>query len=586
MTIETRGTDVVDGDRTHGMSGPLDSGAESPPRHWVVRLAPFVVFLALALTLTYPFVVSPTSTVTAPIGYDLTGSIAKFHAIVAEGTTPFTSDRLETMAWPNGYPASPSLDLASFLSSSILWLGTLAIGSIAAHGLFVVLGYFLTGWITFLFVRRVTGSVGAGLVAGLALGSFSHIRLLARAAPIYMHLWLYVLPLWRFTELVLRPSRRNALLAGASTIPAIFWTPYFTEHILVAAGACGVVSAVLLWRWHGKAHLRRTAGWAALPVVVATATYLAIGFIGEFADVPERDPRDLYVQSAHPLMYVLPGAFSTWGDWGEDLLVRVAPRGMGTNLYLGIPVLLLAGLGLYGLVTNRRRGRPSIEADRARPVVAAGLLAIAVTLAAVAFSGPPTTRLFGLTVPTPAELTTSLVPALRAGQRFVMLAMVGVAVLAGIGCVRLLRPGQAKRNALLLCALGALILVDFGVSVPGGRVDRVPTSSALAALQGEANGPTIHYDPGSLVAGAILRACIFQRQHQKTLINSCNTSYYQPLLLELDDKSSCNGLHRLRSLGVRYVIVDQPLTIFPGCARNKYLRPIASDRHFSVFGVR
>jgi hypothetical protein len=586
VTTESRGIEDVGGDGTRGVSGPFGRVASSWLGGWVVRLAPFVVFLGLAIALTYPFVVSPTSTVTAPIGYDLTGSIAKFHAVVAEGTTPFTADRLETMAWPNSYPTSPSLDQASFLSSGVLWLGTLAIGSIPAHGVFVVLGYFLTGWITYLFVRRLTGSVGAGLIAGLALGSFSHIRLLARAAPIYMHLWLYVLPVWRFTELVMRPSRRNALLAGASTIPAMFWTPYFTEHILVAAGACGVVSAVLLWRWNRTGGLLRTIGWTALPVVAAAAIYVSIGFLGEFADVPERDPRDLYVQSAHPLMYVLPGAFSIWGDWGQDLLVRTAPRGMGTNLYLGLPVLLLAGLGVHGLLVDSRRWRRSTRQEPSKRILVAGLLGVAVTSAAVAFSGPPTTRLLGLTLPTPAEFTTTLVPALRAGQRFVMLAMVGVAVLAGIGTARLLRPGQAGRNALLVCGIGAFILVDFSVSAPGGRVDHVPTSSALAALRGEPNGPTVHFGPGTLLAGATLRPCVFQPQHRKTLINSCNTSYFQPLLWELDDNQRCTGLERLYPLGVRYLVVDQELEIFPGCDRDRYLKPVSSDSDFEVLRVR
>lgn len=571
-------------ERTSRVSGPFGKIAASPLWPWIVRLTPFAIFAGLAIALTYPFIVSPNSTVTAPVGFDVTGSIAKYHAIVAEGTTPFSGGRLQTMAWPVGYPTTPTLDTASAFSSGSIWVGTLLFGAIPAHGLLVLLGYVLTASTTFLFVRRITGSAGAGFVSGIALGFFSHMQLLARAAPTYMHLWLYVLPIWGFTELVLRPTRRRALLAGGSLIPALFWTPYFTEHVLIAAGACVAVAVLLLYHQRRTTSVARIAMWAVTPILASTVLYVLIGLTGGSEDIPDRDPRDSYIQSAHPLMYLLPGYFSSWGGSLADLTASLVPRAAGTNLYLGMSTLVLAGLGVTGLLWDaRRRNHDGAGSGTQRPLVAAALLAGAVAFAAVAFSGPPTISILGASVPTPAKLPATFVPALRAGQRFVMLAMPGIAVLAGIGVARMLRNHGIARRALIAGAVSTVVFLDFSVSTQ--RVGNVPGSVALEALHTEPPGPTVHYMEGTFLAGATLRPCVFQSQHGKTLVNSCSTSFFHPILREIDDYRSCAVLRSLEPRGIRYVIVDFGLTVFAECPDGNQLIPIESDEHFSVYRV-
>ena len=193
-----------------------------------------VLYFVASATLLWPFVAHPRSTVTAPLGFDVTGSIAHFNAMAAEGISPFAGERLMTIGYPDGVPKRPAIHTASALSSGALWLGSVYLGAIPAHGLEALLGLFLTATVTFLFVRSVTGSTGAGFVSGVAYGFFPHMLGMARAAPTYTHMWLYVLPLWALTAVVLRPTRRRALLAGASVIPAMWWTPYYAEHVVGA----------------------------------------------------------------------------------------------------------------------------------------------------------------------------------------------------------------------------------------------------------------------------------------------------------------------------------------------------------------
>lgn len=546
--------------------------------------AALAVLLGLAVQATWPFARHPTSTVIAPLGFDTSSGIAKFAAIAREGTTPFTDGVLHSIAVPDGVPLSPGVDAASALSSAALWIGAGSVGSIAAFGLMALLGLFLSGAVMFAFVRWLTGSAGAGLVAGIAAGFFPHLRLMAIAAPTYTHIWLYVLPIWAFTALLVAPTARRAALAGASALPALFWTPYYTAHVLVEMLACGVVAGVVLVRRIGPGATVRIAGWVAGPLAAGLVVYLAVGVLTSFRDVPGRDPGDFYVQSAHPLMYAVPGYASRyWGHGPYDRLVEAVPRAVSTNLYLGVSVLALAVIG--GFTVGRRRHGASGDGcgDRMQN---ARLLAGAVALTALAWSLPPTIGVAGLDVPMPSRLTTELVPAIRAGQRFVMLVMAALSVLAGVGAAWLLRRTPPPARLVVVAGLAALVGADLAVA-PFEPAARVPDSPALAALREAPAAPAIHYqsaDPANLVAGAVARPCVLQPQHGKPLVNGCNLTLAPAVinrLYALGDPSSCVVMRRLAALGVRYVILDHGVPA-PRCGDRPSLPLLAADAGFRV----
>jgi hypothetical protein len=559
---------------------------------------PILIYAALVTGLTWPFLAHPTMTLTAPIGFDVNGSIAKYHALAVEHAVPFTRGVFETIGYPGGVPKTPALDIASALSTTPLWLGSLTIGAVATHGLQSVLGLFLTATVTFLFVRRITGSTCAAFVAGLAYGFFPHITLLARAAPGYTHMWLYVLPIWALTELVVTPTRRRALFAGLSPLPAMYWTPYFTAHILVLTVACGL-AAVLLMAWRRQAAIARLAGWFALPVVAGAAVYALIGVVSGGGQVPARDALDAYNQSSHPIMYVIPGFFSTYGDfslwqetgWGKPLnefLVARVPRAYGTDLYLGWSVLLLAAVGL--IWTIRRLRRPAASACRAveERTMIGGVLAFTAAFAAFACSGPPTVSVerLGITFPTPSYLIVHAVPALRAGQRFVMPMMAGVAILAGIGLAALILRRHVAIQLAVTAVVASIVAVDLWARAPESVV-QIPHSTALATLREQPDGPAIHYLPEGLLTGRITAPCLWQIQHGKTLVNPCSTTFFPAMLFQLNDYKDCANLVRLREIGVRYVVSDGTAPMFPGCpGRARELDLLAQDEFFRVERLR
>ncbi len=518
-----------------------------PPKASRWLLCPLVYFV-FAVAVTWPWAVKPSTTLIGPLGGDVSSSIAKFGSIARSEVVPFFSGRITSVGFPDGVPTTPGLDAVSLFSSLYLWLGSAVLGPVAAHGLLAVLGFFLTATVTFLFVRKVTGSTGAGFVAGLAYGFSPHLYAVAWAATTYAHMWLFVLPLWAFWNLALAPGRRAALLAGASLVPAMFWTPYYALHVSAVGAACIVVVDALAPRIGLE---RRLLLLAAGPWAVAAGLALAIGAATSFSDAPDRPLADFYEQAAHPLMFLWPGYSSIWGEGVSGALADLVPRARYTNLYVGLSVLWLAGIGavaaLGGWVSRRRRDRPSPEAI-------AALLALATVLVCVICSLPP--WMLGETVPTPSRLIYELTPGLRAGQRFVMPLMAGTSVLAGLGVAFVLRGLSRAAVVPVTLAIALVVGVDLYTRPPGMNRQTPARTAAIEALADAPNGPVIHITREGWLAGQAQRACLVQEMHEQPLVNICKFATTPAKLQSLGQLPICETVATLRAMGLRYVLVE------------------------------
>ena len=510
-------------------------------------------FLVAALAVTWPWALHPTSTLIGPVGGDVSSSVAKWNAIAEAGVIPFAKETISTIGWPVGMPTQPGLDSVSFLSTMWFWLGALTIGAVASHSLLGVVGFTLTALVTFLCVRRVTGSAWAGVVAGVAYGFFPHMYGVAYAATTYTWMWLLILPIWAFWELARDPSARRALTAGLAMLPAAFWTPYFAIHAGVISVACLGVLLVVAPR---VGLARRLLALTALPWAAGAVAYVAIGFATSFADVPTRDAGDAYQQAAQPLMFVMPGAGSIWPDSLTRELVHIVPRARDANLYVGISVLVLAAIAIVAAL-RRWRARRS-EDRRLEPTEVAILLAIAVVVASALCSLPP--KVAGGHIPMPSLLIHETVPALRAGQRFVMPLMAGLAVLAGIGADVLLRRLSGRRATALAVVLVAAVGVDLSARFPGMNGRLPEAGPAIEALARAPDAPAIHLTVAGAFAGIPQRGCILQETHHKPLFNNCGWGTIPEASWELGVRlSMCDMLEELRRRGLRYVIVDLPI---------------------------
>lgn len=543
-----------------------------------------VVYIAIALAVTFPFILDPGHTLTAPLHADVASSVSKFQTIVREQQNPFFTVHFASIGWPDGVTIDPTIDRIAWLNTSYLWVSTILLGAILTHSLLFLLGMVVTALVTCLFVRRITGSLAAGFIAGLAFGFWPHMYLIGWAAPTYSWMWMLMLPIWGYYNLALTSSIRNGVIAGVTPLPAMFWTPYFALHVSLVAFACGLVvvaRAVILRDLSGR-RLRELAPAALIPAG-GLAAYVLIGSLGHFGGVPTRSVADAYQESASWLMFVIPG-WSSWGNGPDELLVRLVPRAKYANLYVGYAVMALSlvALGTAARALWLRRA----AALRSAFVLATAMAAMVVVVCFL-FSLPPRLTFFGHSIPMPDDLVIHVQPAFRAGQRLVMPLMGGMAVLAGLGVGALLKRVPPKAVPAFTLVLASLVWVDL-FAHPPEAVNRVPLSPALAVLRTQPAGAVFQYIPSPLAPGRFppVRACLLQPQYDKPLANTCELAQqskdYDRWLAQPD----CKSLAEIKQFGVRYVIVDDSMAALLQCFQGDLAaqsRRIANDGRLSVY---
>lgn len=536
----------------------------------------------MAATVTFPFIIHPSNTLTAPLWGDIASSVSRSEAIKGGHANPFSATKLPWISYPDGPKNNVGVTRVSAFSELYLWITTKVTNAITSHSLLAMLGYILTAFVTFLFVRQVTKSAPAAFIAGYIYGFWPHMYLLARADMTYTHMWLYILPIWAFWFLSTRGyTRKRVALATASIIPAFFWTPYYTFHILIVGGCGLIVAFYFLYRQNGPKTAFSVSAIVSITWLALLGMYRLIGLSSAASDVPIRTIAEIYDQSAHPLMYVLPGMFS-WGAHGNALLLYLVPRATSVNIYIGITVLMLALIGIASLYA-RRNEQNSISLNEQ---MVAALIAGLVVLACFLFSLPPTVRLGSLSLPTPNLLVANVVPALRAGQRFVMPLMGGLAVLAGIGAYQLLRRFQPRPQILLAIVMIIILWADLHVTLPRGSISTIRKYPSLSALGAQPLAPTAQFHQGSLLNDPNQLPCLIQPQHNKPLINDCGLGRSRDLgqILKLP---LCEEITALRAIGTRYLILDPSNQTVIDCLGSQHIieQIISDDGTYKVISL-
>jgi hypothetical protein len=543
------------------------------------------VFFIYACLMTWPFIIKPSTTLTAPLAGDVSSSVTKFDSIKQESKNPLVDWHLETIAAPEGITTNTSVDRISFFSTIFLWSVTTISSSVIAHGLFTLSGYFLTASVTYLFLRKVFKNKIIGAVGGGIYASFPLFISLARAAPIYIHMWLYVLPLWAFYNLWQRFTILRLVLAILSIVPALFWTPYFAFHILLIAGSVLLIYLGSIYLKSGWKKTLKLLAIVSVSWIMFVGVYYLVGMSSSQGGAPERTIQEIYDQSLHPLMLVLPGAFSWWGQGGYELLFKIIPRAYDTNLYLGISTLLLAGFGLFSIVYKKIRNKltPSI--------VLVGLFAATLLIVALLFSLAPTISIFGLNIPTPNAIIAHVMPALRAGQRLVMPIMLGVIVLAMIGLYVILVDIKRPRVKWIIATMIAIVLFLDLSSKPPLLTAQLPHSDIASALSSMPDGPAVQYVNGSITGDPGQIPCQLRLIHQKTIVNFCGLEINYP-------KGELQPLHKLallpfneqllryKVMGVKYIIAEKKdYKTVDTIANSKGISRLLADNRFILYEI-
>lgn len=512
-----------------------------------------LLFFIVTCLLTWPFILHPLTTQVGSNYGDIFASIVKFDAIKADGNNPFVDGRINSIAYPDGIRSNVGVDRVSFFSTLFLWVMTLLFNSTFAHNMYVFLGYFISSVVMFLFVRKYTKSTALGIFSGLAFITFPLFISLARAAPVYMWSWLYILPIWATIELTKLYSNKKLVLVGLSIIPGVFWTPYFMLHMFLIILACGLVYGAIYTKNHHVLPYKQILVVGGIVSLIA-CLYIVIGHSSAGSTViPNRPISDAYDQSLNPFMLLTPTPYSVFTAPVYNSLIKpLRPRGIDTMLFAGYTIISLAIIGIYAVFRSKYLTR-----DMRR----IGVLSLSISIIALAFSLAPTIHLFGLRIPTPNYFVVHAVPALRAGQRLVVPIMLGLIILAALGIYWLSkRIGKYVRYPILLGCVFTLVGIEY-VTVFSQMTTPVYTSTSMQRLSTAPKGIVAEYFNDSIIGYPGQLACKNYMIYHMTTVNPCSLDIYTlpgkyPVVDAVDKLPLGDQITALRRIGVTYFIVD------------------------------
>ena len=409
-------------------------------------LAEGMLFGSLALALTWPLAAHFTTHATGSNSWDGTTIFFETpvniwnlwwfrYALIELGQSPFEGSHI---FYPHGadlwfhtmapVPALVGTILQTFLSV-VATYNTLVVVS------FITAGVFAAG-----LARELGVTPRSATLAG-AVYAFSPVVVGHLHAGHFELLWTFWIPatVLAFLRLIGQPGDHGWLRAaglGMMVAAAAYTCNYYAVYAVEAMA----LTAVVRWR---ELLQGRVVGRLVLAAIVAVAGVapMAVRFVsaesvlGSTADV-SADFRDLSIE---PLAFFVPSfthpLFSaTFKDLQHELN---GGRGLPQEVtgYLGFSVIALAGLAIFGWRRrDNRAGRPAVLGGRLAFAVAASFLVLSLG-SELKVRGNPT----GLPLPAALLAHVPIVRLARAPGRHMVVAMLGMAVLAAAGWDRIAR---------------------------------------------------------------------------------------------------------------------------------------------------
>jgi hypothetical protein len=363
---------------------------------------------------------------------------------------------------------------------------------LTVHGLSILLGFTLSGYGAFRLTRTLTGSAGAGWVAGIGFAfvpyRFHHLTHFVYVFAGWMPLLLEALVLF-----MRRRTRGRALWLGV----AFLMNGLTSIHWLVLSLIPLAVSALFLAV--RERALRDRALWTRGALAIGAATVLLLPFLFPYRWVAalyhfERPAEEALRYSA------------TVGSWlsvdSHNVLWRGFGEARGADELRLFPGLLLLVLPLVAMFPKKGESLSD----------AVGMGAI---WAGLGFLGS-----FGLRTPF-HRLLFEWVPlfrSIRVPARWAMPAFVGLAVLAGVGAMRFARLASSRRASTAVFAVTALALLfelrAFPIWTMHGEVD--PDAITLFLERAPMKGGLVELPTTQTNYRYVLRAA----DHGKPLVNA------------------------------------------------------------------
>ena len=533
------------------------------------HLGVLLFYTVLTLAFTYPLALHLSDSVLGGTGDNLyfawlTGWYE--HAFFDGGGHPFFS---QWMNYPEGWNLSTTdTALAAVFPGAFF---RHFFGPIAGYNLAMMLTFVLSGWAMYCWVRHLTRSEGAALLAGavFAFLPFRMAKLLIGHLNLAATQWfpLFFMGLTGILRNEARGWWQPAVLTAVSLGLIGFTSMYYLYMVLLVA-LVFVLAYLLFSRLD---VLTKTAFWKQVGIFIVLAVpllYLSVQYFFNLATtgtILSRDWEYASMYSASPTDFFLPSTdHFLFGRWvGSHFNRDLWPE---ATLYIGLVTLVLIGFAVWK--RNSTRAGPLVWAALTA-ALAAFILALGtdlhwnaerVTVAVPAFLQP----LLGRSE-TPLFLPTywlfnhlPFFDRMRALARFGLFTNVFTTLLAGLGAAALLQRGKGRWRAGAAMALMVLVLLDFYPGPYTGQLTKIeprPLDTWLASQPGDG---AVAMFPFEQVQDQIN---IFANlMHGKPFIGGLFNAYQPPQYLNikstLDRFPAPQAVDLLHELGITYIVVD------------------------------
>ncbi len=423
-----------------------------------LHIGVLLLYTLLALVVTWPVMQHFTTGVVGRVGgvdaYQNAWNLWWTAYALTHGQLPFQTPLLY-------YPEGVNLfwQTLGFSQGVLVLPVTLLVGPLAAFNTVLLASFTLSGYITFLFARHLTGSAAAGLVAGavFAFSPFHMEKVLDGNLEVAAIQWVpcYAFALYMLLE---RPSWQWSLLSGGCLLWVSLGSWYYGLFCIFYTGC-----AIIIWTlFRTRSEVVRRILWGATPLLLWSLVLARpIVALAQTGDTMLSDMRDVHIDRSADLLdfFWLSPVNRWWGAASSALHAQLYPNSILWNVALGWVGWLLAGVGMITRWQQTWRW-------------------VALLVAALLLSMGPVLRVAGYTtgIPLPFALLQDL-PGIRAGQRpnhMAVIASLMVALLAAHGVVWLIQRFQLAgwQKSLLVSALvGAVFFVD-GYAGPLRIVER------------------------------------------------------------------------------------------------------------------
>jgi len=461
-----------------GIPRPRGAGRPSPGPGLAVALG---VFSLLTAVFALPVLRDPAHLVFRSLTRDDIGDLWFLWWVkdaVAGGKDVFHTSWLY-YPWGTSLAFTEFSPLYGFLSLPLLLARDSPEALVLAHNVWVLATFVLTGLFTFLLARSESGSGWGGLLAGMLVAfsafRFYHLEHLNLLSVYWIPLTAWMTGRWAFPE---SNTTRGAVARGH--LPGAWWwlggmagcglgLAASSTTLLLAAALLLIPWAVL--RTVERGEIRNARVWTSLGAAAAAFGAGTLPVVGRWIAgamrgvAPAASPGQLDRYGPDLVGFLLPERSLVLGSWMARLGVPHHGPG-GGEMFLGWTGLVLA---VIGSLRYRRRALPWLI-----PAVLAFLLCLG-----------PTVWIAGRRLPLPVSafsLVAHLVPPLRAvrtPERFVVIVLLGLAVLAALGLRRVL---EIRGGRIVAGAAFVVMLIELFPSMPPPeRVEASPVYARMAA---------------------------------------------------------------------------------------------------------